>query len=626
MPKHDDFLSAIQTQVLIGDGAMGSLLSARGLKPLDTPGPALNLLKPRFVTAMHEEYIRAGASLIETNTYGASGPGLDPFHLSDKASEINIAGAKAAREAAKNADRKVWVAGAMGPIGRIAQRMSDEEISAAYRSQAHALLEGGVDVLLLETFSDLDDLRSAIAAVRSEDSDVPLIAQMAFTHRGVTTSGVNITRMAEALDALPVDVIGANCGGGETSAKMVAMQLVELTKKPISIFPNRGLAVLDEQGRPTYRQGPEYFAELGAQIAEVGVNIVGGCCGSAPQDISALAKLVGMREPGARKTGSGRKSTGVISASELAARKAAQSNYPPQLAVTEMGADRVTVVAEVDPPRGIDWSSQLEGVRALIEAGVDSITVADNPLSILRMSNLAFSAMLMREANANITLHLSCRDRNLLGIQSFLMGAAAMGITNILPVTGDPIATQADKGSSGVFDVSSLKLIQLISAMNRGEFSPDGRNELVTNFCIGGAYNCGVRSLEAEARKSQRKVSFGTSFLLTQPVYDVELATRVLDLLEPLGVRVFIGVMPLVSGRNAEFLHNEVPGISIPEHVRSRMSGLKGKEGRAAGLAMAKELVGELAPRARGVYLITPMDRYEMITELASYARELKVE
>ena len=255
---------------------------------------------------------------------------------------------------------------------------------------------------------------------------------------------------------------------------------------------------------------------------------------------------------------------------------------------------------------------------------VDSVTVADNALSVMRMSNLAFSSLLIQETGANITLHIACRDRNLIGLQSHLFGAAALGIRNILPITGDPVATQAYKGSSGVFDMSSYYLIKMIKAMNEGETSPRSDGELRPDFCIGGAFNSGMKRLDAEAKKTARKVDAGTCFVMTQPVYEAERAHEILDLLEPLGVKVFIGVMPLVSERNAEFLHNEVPGINVPEGVREAMRGKSGAAGREQGMALARELIDGFAARSRALYLIPSLDRFEMAAELTRHALAVK--
>ncbi len=609
-----DFLKELRERVIIADGAMGTMLMARGLSVAGVPAPALNLVRPTFIKAIHQEYLEAGAELIETNTFTATRPVLEAAQLGERTRDINIEGVKLAREAA--ADR-AWVAGAIGPIGPRSQKMEQDEIIAAYREQALALVDGGVDVLLIETFGDIEDARSAVLAARSISRDIPLILQMAFTLTGSTTSGVTPRAMVEAFKGEPIDVIGHNCGGGERAAAAAAAKLASLTAKPVSIYSNRGLADLDEHGRPVYITSPDYFARQGEAVIELGVNLIGGCCGTTPEDIAALTAVLGKkRKPARRAT----KAATVVTKPEVA--------LPPivwQTPLTKLAGDGVRVIAEVDPPRGLNYRKDLEGAHELLAAGVHSITIADNPLGVMRMSNLAMAAILIRELNANITLHLACRDRNLLGSQSHLFGAAALGITNLLAITGDPVATQAHAESSGVFDVSSQNLMKVIRSMNEGALSPESDGSLRTKFCIGGAFNSGVKRLDAEAKRAERKVEAGASFFMTQPVFDITTANQILDLLEPLKVPVFIGVMPLLSERNAEFLHNEVPGITIPDLVRERMRGKKGKEGREEGLKLSKELLEGFAPRSRGVYLITPMGHYSMVAELARYARSLKL-
>lgn len=607
----EDFRQVLREEVLIADGAYGTTMRARNLLPPDTPGPALNLIQPAFVSALHREYIDAGARLIKTNTFQAHRVGLARFNQAHLVNEINSAGARLAKSVAGD---DVWVAAAIGPIGFAANDMSDHECLEVYREQAAALHEGGVGAFLLETFSDLAAIELAVQAVRSIDEQIPIIAQMAFSVAGVTARGVTPAKAITSLQKLPVDVIGANCGGGESTALRFLREVLSHTDKPLSVYPNRGLAALDEQGEPQYQPGPDYFAEVGAQLAELGANVVGGCCGTTPVDIEALTKAVGSKRPAARKIAS-------VSVRAAPARKKPDISH--QSPVVELDAEGIAVVTEVDSPKGYDCAKAIEGVRELMAAGVDSITVGDNPLSIVRMSNLAFASRLIRETGSNVTLHLSCRDRNTIGNQSFLLGAAGLGIRNVLVITGDPVATDAYPGSKGVFNSASVPLMQLISRMNEGEISIGGKQELHTDFCIGGAFNTGARSYDAEMSKLKRKVDAGMRYVLTQPVFDVETAERILDLVEPLDVKCFIGIMPFLSERNARFLHNEVPGINVPDAVLTRMKGKKGKTGRNEGMAHARELIDAVAERSRAIYLISQMERYDMTAELARYAKSI---
>jgi len=608
----EPILEALKTRVLIGDGAYGTLFARRGLLASGHVGAVLNLAKPGFVQAAHAEYIAAGSDAVETNTFGADRLTLAAADVTASPTEICRAGAKLARAAA-GPDR--YVLGAIAPLSRAVSKLPEGDRARIVMEQAQGLVEGGVDALLLETSSDLEDLLFVLATLHKAFAGVPIIAQMAFTLAGTTSTGVSPERMAAALDASPAAVIGANCGGGERAAIDVLSRFAHLTRKPISIFPNRGLADFDDLGRPVYIEGAEYFARSARRLAELGANLVGGCCGTTPEDIRGLAALARGMTPAPRKAPV--RGPAAIPAAALSAA------FPRQPTLEAELRSRRVVIAEVDPPRGIDAGPEVAGARKLVEAGIDAITIADNPLSVMRMSNLAFAGILNRELAARIVLHVACRDRSLIGTQSHLLGAWAMGITNILAVTGDPVATQAYKGSSGVFDMASHKLIEMIASFNRGEFTAGKGESFQTGFYVGGAFNCASLKLENEVRRFQRKMQAGARFIMTQPVFDAEMAQSVARHCAPLGVPLLLGVMPLVSERNAEFLHNEVPGIKIPDSVRGRMKGLSGKSGREAGLKIAREMMESVAPHVQGFYLITPMGRYQMIADLARLARAL---
>lgn len=606
----EPFLEALKHRVLVGDGAYGTLLASRGLVVGGGVGPVLNIAKPNFVLAAHQEYLDAGSEVIETNTFGADPLALASAEANADSFDICKAGAELARQAAAD---KAYVVGAIGPLFRSSAKLTDAERRDFLAMQAKGLVEGGVDAILLETYPDLPELLFAIAAVRSVAAKTPLIAQMAFTLAGTTTTGVSPERMVKALADQPVDVIGANCGGGESAAIEVCKRMVELTDKPISIYPNRGLADFDDHGRPIYIESSDYFARSARRLADLGANLIGGCCGTTPEDIRRLKLQVSARKPSMRQP---------RVPAEPALQKAPREPMKVQAALEEDLRSRRVVVAEVDPPRGIDASRELDGAKLIVEAGADAITIADNPLSIMRMSNLAFASLLMQRVDTRIVLHVACRDRSLIGTQSHLLGAYAMGISNILAVTGDPVATQAYKGSSGVFDMASHKLIEMISRFNQGDFATGKDSDAKTSFFVGGAFNCASLRLENEVKRFQRKVQAGARYIMTQPVFDVETARNVVESARSLSVPLILGIMPLVSERNAEFLHHEVPGIDVPEAVRRRMTGKRGEKGRAEGVAISKELMSEIAPEVQGFYLITPMNRYDMIADLTRHARE----
>ena len=609
----EPFLEALNNRVLVGDGAYGTLFSKRGLLTPGLPSPLLNLAKPGFVRAIHEEYLRAGADILETNTFGASRPVLEAAGMGEKCVDIWRAGAKIARDAAAG---RAYVLGSVAPLGRAGLKLSPEQRQAAYAEQVKGMVEGGIDAALFETFSDLEDLQLAIRGANEVAPHTPVIAQMAFSIAGTTTSGVSPQRLIAGLSALRVDVIGANCGGGESAAIEVVRHLADHTSKPLSVFPNRGLADFDENGRPIYIEGADYFARSAIRLAELGANLIGGCCGTGPEEIRRVKALLGGRTPAPRhKAASG------------SGRRQVLQGAGPKVQSTLAGplARGGVVIAEIDPPRGIDASEQVAGAKLVTEAGVDAITIADNALSVMRMGNLALAQLVMQEFKTRIVLHVACRDRSLLGTQSHLLAAYALGISNILAVTGDPIATQAHQGSSGVFDMSSTKLIELISRINRGEFTAESDGELRTNFYIGAAFNSATRSLENETKRLLRKQQAGAGFVMTQPVFSAKAADEVAATISPLRLPVLLGIMPLVSERNAEFLHNEVPGIQIPDEIRARMRGKSGKKGRAEGMAISRELMEQVSGSVAGFYLITPMDRYEMIADLTRFGKSLRV-
>jgi methionine synthase / methylenetetrahydrofolate reductase(NADPH) len=605
------FLEALKSRVLIGDGAYGTLLSGRGLVASGGVGPMLNLVKPAFVASAHQEYLDAGADVIETNTFAADTHALLAAEANATGRDVCLAGAKIARKVAGD---KAYVLGVVGPLFRSAAKLKSSERKHLYQEQFKALVEGGVDALLLETFSGLDEIVFAVRAAHEVAKGKPIIAQMAFTLSGTTTSGVSPERMVKALENEPCDVIGANCGGGESAAIVAARRITELTSKPVSIFPNRGLADFDDLGRPVYIESHDYFARSARRIADFGVNLIGGCCGTTPDDIRSLKKALTARKPSVRQP--------KVETPPAPEKPKPPAHVPMQPSLEADMQKRRIVVAEVDPPRGTDASTEIEGSKLLVEAGADAITIADNPLSIMRMSNLALATLLMQQMDARILLHIACRDRSLIGTQSHLLGAHALGISNILAVTGDPVATQAYQGSSGVFDMASHKLIELISSFNRGDFDT-GKNGLRTNFYVGGAFNCASRKLENEVKRFQRKIQAGARFIMSQPVFDIQRARKVTQACGVLNVPLLLGIMPLVSERNAEFLHHEVPGIDVPEATRKRMEGLRGAKGRAEGLEIAKELMSEIADEVDGFYLITPMNRYDMIADLTTHAHNL---
>jgi methionine synthase / methylenetetrahydrofolate reductase (NADH) len=606
------FLERLQSEVLIGDGAIGTMLYARGVG-LDANFEHLNLVRPSLVGDLHREYLAAGARLLETNTFGANLTKLAPIGLEKKLREINRQGALLARQAVADAGLpagSVCLAGSVGPLARLRgeeRELSPADMTAIYREQVTALAEGGVDLFALETFADLDQLLCALAAV--QETGLPAIASMAYLEGARTAAGVAAAAAARALTAAGAAVIGANCGAGPLEVLHTLQQLAGTTSLPLAAFANSGFPEYVD-GRHIYRTTPDYFADRGAEMVAAGAVVVGGCCGTTPAHIRALAQRLQGLKPVTRT---------------IAVTVAAPAEAPPARPAAGgflAGWGRKPVVTvELDPPKGLDCRKVLAGARALKEAGADAINLAENPLARVRMGNIALARLIQDEVGIEVIVHVTCRDRNLLGLQSDLMGASLLGIRAILAVTGDPARLGDQAGASSVFDLNSFGLIKLLSDLNAGVNAlghPIGGG---TGFTIGGALNPNSPRPELQVARLAKKVAAGASFAQTQPVFGVEPLRTVLALAAPLGIPVLPGIMPLVSERNCEYLHNEVPGITIPDEIRARMRGKEKDAGVREGLLIAGELVTALKGEVGGFYLIAPFGRHEIVAELV---REIK--
>lgn len=596
--------------VIIGDGGMGTQLYHRGA-PIDAVFEYLNLIDANLVSQVHRDYIEAGAEMIETNTFGANRLRLSGFGLEKKTRQINLAGARLARLAAGETR---WVAGAVGPVvsprGTAADPTVPEREDLLYE-QMTALADGGVDCFLLETFASVADLLVALAVARK--IGLPAIAQLAFSEGGYTGDGLSVEIAAVRLaDEAPV-AIGANCGAGPRELLQVLRRLASATCLPISAFPNSGFPEY-VNGRHIYLATPGYFADLGRDMLAAGVNLIGGCCGTGPEHIQALAQQIAGQQPGARPERATPPVSIVRSSHSIERRHNFLTNWGHQPIIT----------VELDPPKGLDITTTLEHAHILTEAGVDAITIAENPLARIRMGNLALASRIQEETATEVIVHITGRDRNLIGLHSDLMGAHLMGIRNILAVTGDPVAVSTETGASNVFDVNSIGLLKLLDALNQGRTSFGADLAGRTSFLLGAAFNPNVADLSGQLRKLEKKIAAGARFILTQPVYDVAAITRLTQTGASLQLPMLLGIMPLVSERNAEFLHNEVPGIRLPENVRARMRGKSGAEGREEGMAIARELI-EVGKKARlgGYYLIPPFGRVELAVALVKMIRRV---
>jgi homocysteine S-methyltransferase len=621
-----DFRELLESDhVTVFDGAMGTMLYAKGVY-INRSYDELNLTNPELVRAVHEEYVRAGAEVIETNTFTATAHKLQQYGLGGRLRDINIAAARLAREAACE---RCYVAGAIGPLGLRIEPYgptSFDEAKEMFKEQVAALLEGGVDLFLLETFSDISEARQAIRAVR-ELSDLPVVAQMTISLDGNTSFGTTPEVFTARLDEWGADVIGLNCGVGPATVLTAVEKMRLVTTKKLSAQPNAGLP-RDVQGRQFYMCSPEYMAKYAKRLIQAGVRFIGGCCGTTPAHIKLISDAVRPLSP--RHTGlTGRLATAAARVEEISPEEipvtplAERSNWGRRLARGEF----LTTV-EVLPPKGCDATKTLESIRLLKEAGVNAVNIPDGPRAQTRMSAQATAVLVEREIGLESVLHYCCRDRNLLGMMSDLLGAAALGLRNLLLITGDPPKMGPYPDATAVFDIDSIGLTNMVNKLNHGLDLGNNPTGTPTSFCIGVGVNPGAVNLDEEIKRFEWKVEAGAEFAITQPVFDVEQLRDFLRRIEHVRVPVVAGIWPLVSYRNAEFLHNEVPGVRVTPSImeRMRLASEHGKDAaRDEGLKIARELLLDVRDSIQGVQVSAPFNnvRYalEVFEALPEFAR-----
>jgi len=596
---------------LLCDGAMGTLLYARGV-PFDQCFDALNVTQRELVLNVHLDYLRAGAEMIETNTFGANPVKLAAHGLAERVRDVNWHGAKIAKEARDVFGQAVFIAGSVGPLGKPVApfgRIAPAEARAAFRAQVDALVEGGVDVLILETFADLAELMEAVRAVR-EACDLPVIAQMSFAEDGRTRYGHAAAEVVAALEGLGVDVIGANCSVGPVPMLEVIQQMAACARTPLSAQPNAGFPTLVDD-RYIYPSSPDHMAAYARRMVEAGAVLIGGCCGTAPEHIAAIGRAISDLRPPVDRT-----PTTVTFG-------APREEAPPPVGQPSHLAQKLrrtfVISVEVDPPKGLDATKDLEGARLLKEAGVDVIDVGDSPIGRVRMSALAMCFLIQQHVGIETIIHFTTRDRNLVGVQADLIGAHAMGVRNILALTGEP--PRGDYPNvTAVYDVDSVGLMRIIKRFNEGLDLAGKSIGHPARFLIGGALDMNPETLDRELPKLERKLEAGVDFFMTQPVYEPEALDAFEVRVGKLSVPVLLGILPLQSIRHAEFLHNEVPGITIPRWVRDRMQAA-GNAGREEGLRLARELLLGLLDRIDGAYFMPSFGRYEIVATLVREVR-----
>ncbi|SEF55429.1 bifunctional homocysteine S-methyltransferase/methylenetetrahydrofolate reductase [Paenibacillus sp. UNC499MF] len=602
-------------KILIGDGAMGTYLYQQGF-PVGISYEELNLIQSEVVADVHRRYYEAGARLIETNTFSANREKLSKYGLEQEVEAINRAGVELARS---SVGEDAYVVGAIGPIrAGMRKNVRTADVEDALREQILVLLDTRVDGLLLETFYDLEEMLIALRLIR-QLSSIPVICQFATEGINTTHDGISLQDAFLRLKEEGADVIGFNCRTGPNGILRSLQGVAQLRDIPFSVFPNAGIPDYVD-GRYSYAATPEYFAESALRFADLGARIIGGCCGTTPEHIAAMVKALQGYEP--------KRSEMYAAESVSAAERAVVTEAAPQTSALEADAEptlvdlakrRHTVIVELDPPRDLDIGKFMEGTKALQDVHVDAITMADNSLAVTRMSNLALGMLVKEQHGARPLIHIACRDRNSIGTQSHLMGLHALGIDHVLAVTGDPARFGDLPGASSVYDMTSFEMIRMIKQLNEGIAFSGKPLKKKANFIVGAAFNPNVKYLDKAVQRLERKIESGADYIMTQPVYDPKLIERMHEATKHLDVPVFIGIMPLASGRNAEYLHNEVPGIQLSDEVRARMAGLEGEAGRKEGVAIAKELLDAAMPLFNGIYFMTPFLFYDMSVQLTRY-------
>ncbi|AIQ58201.1 bifunctional homocysteine S-methyltransferase/methylenetetrahydrofolate reductase [Paenibacillus borealis] len=607
-----DLRSAWENNVLVGDGAMGTFLYQKGF-PVGISYEELNLTSPEVIEDVHRSYIEAGSVLLESNTYSANYDKLSKFGLESKVAEINRAGIRIARTAA---GENGYVVGAVGSI-RAGKRanLSSAELKRFFSQQIAALLEEQPDGIMLETFYDVEELHLALRTVRKL-SELPVICQLAVDDSARTLDGLTLPEAFRILEQDGADVIGFNCNTGPNGIKRALGTLQGRLVLPVSIYPNAGVAdYVDGQYR--YGASPEYFGQMAPVFADMGSRIIGGCCGTTPRHIAEISAALKEYEVKPLPEPDEHTMAERISVHEHLSEDDGQGGAEPTL--VDLVKERHTVIVELDPPRDLDIAKFMRGAEALRRAGADALTLADNSLAVTRMSNMALGHLVQARTGLRPLVHIACRDRNLIGTQSHLMGFDALGIDHVLAVTGDPARFGDLPGSSSIYDLTSFEIIRMIRQLNDGVAFSGKPLKQKAKFVIGAAFNPNVKHLDKAVERLEKKIASGADYIMTQPVYDPELIARIAKATEHLDIPIFIGIMPLASGRNAEYLHNEVPGIQLSAEVRSRMQGLEGEAGRAEGVLIAKELLDAATAHFNGIYLITPFMFYDMSVQLLEY-------
>ncbi|MEK3938650.1 MULTISPECIES: bifunctional homocysteine S-methyltransferase/methylenetetrahydrofolate reductase [Bacillus] len=602
-------LQDLQNRVLIADGAMGTLLYSYGI---DRCFEELNLSKEEEVKRVHEAYVQAGADIIQTNTYGANYIKLSRYGLEEETKRINTKAVQIAKAAAGSA----YVLGTIGGIRTFNKNAySIEEIKRSFREQLYILLNEQPDGLLLETYYDMEEAKAVLQIARKETT-LPIVMNVSMHEQGVLQDGTPLKDGLSELSSLGADVVGINCRLGPYHMIQALEGVPILENSHLSVYPNSSLPSLEE-GRLVYDTDNDYFRKSALEFRNQGARIIGGCCGTTPQHIHAMAEAVKDLAPITEKEVKVLKEE-IISIQD-------QRTEP---GLDELAAEKRTIIVELDPPKKLNFEKFLVAANELKNAGIDALTLADNSLATPRISNVACGALLKQQLDMRSLVHITCRDRNLIGLQSHLMGLDTLGLTDILAITGDPSKIGDFPGATSVYDLTSFDLIRLIKQFNEGlSFSgkPLGKK---TNFSVAGAFNPNVRHIDKAVKRLEKKIEYGADYFISQPVYSEEQLVKIHEESRHLDKPIYIGIMPLTSSRNAEFIHHEIPGIKLSDSIRDIMAkaGEDKEKQRAEGLAIARSLLDTACELFNGIYLITPFLRSDLTAELTTYIHQKEKE
>lgn len=600
-------LNHLKNNVLVADGAMGTILYSEGL---DTCPEAYNLTHPNKVERIHRSYIEAGADVIQTNTYGANFEKLKVFGLEHKVKEIHKAAVQIAKRAA---NKETFILGTVGGFRGIKQEdLSLSTIQYHTDNQIDTLIEEGVDGLLFETYYDLDELTSVITATRQK-YDIPIIAQLTASNTNYLVDGTEINDALKQLVECGANVVGLNCHHGPHHMQR-SFSHIELPEDAyLSCYPNASLLDI-ENSEFKYSDNAKYFGDVAQELINEGVRLIGGCCGTTPEHISYIKESVKDLKPVKTK-----KVIPIHRTINTNAKRTLKQN------LTSKVKQRPTVIVELDTPKHLDTELFFENIGKLDEANIDAVTLADNSLATVRVSNIAAASLIKQRYDIEPLVHITCRDRNLIGLQSHLLGLSLIGVSEILAITGDPSKVGHLPGATNVYDVNSKGLTELALRFNQGINVDGDALKKHTNFNIAGAFDLNVRKLDGAVKRLEKKVAAGMSYFITQPVYSKEKIKEVYEATKHLDTPLFIGIMPIASYNNALFLHNEVPGIKMSEDVLNQFKAVKDdkEKTKELSLRLSKELIDTVHEYFNGLYLITPFQRIDYSLELAAYSKAI---